>query len=52
MNKFECVYDSLIDEYLGGVDKVVETHMSWVFLGKHEAVKVFNPIDVGFVDEP
>ncbi len=50
MNKFECVYDSLIDEYLRGVDKVVETHMSKVFLGKHEAVKVFKPIDVGFVD--
>ena len=50
MDNVQCVYVSAIDEYLSGIRKVIETHMSWVFLGKHEAVKVFKPIDLFFVD--
>ena len=50
MDKVQCEYVSAVDEYLSGVRKVIETHMSWVFLGKHEAVKVFKPIDLFFVD--
>jgi|GEM_PF-1397192 len=50
MDKVQCEYVSAIDEYLSGIEKVIETHMSWVFLGKHEVVKVFKPIDLFFVD--
>ncbi len=50
MDKVQCEYISAIDEYLMGILKVIETHMSWVFLGKHEAVKVFKPVDLFFVD--
>ncbi len=50
MDKVQCEYACAIEEYLSGIEKVIETHMSWVFLGKHEAVKVFKPIDLFFVD--
>lgn len=50
MNKHETDYADAIDKYLGGIDKVVETHMSKVYLGKSKVVKAFRPIDLFFVD--
>lgn len=46
----EPEYACAIEKYLGGIDKVVETHMSIVYLGRREAIKVFKPIDLFFVD--
>lgn len=46
----ETEYDCAIEKYLGGTEKVIETHMSKVYLGKSEAIKAFKAIDVFFVD--
>lgn len=46
----EPVYACAIEKYLGGIDKVVETHMSFVYLGRREVIKVFKAIDLFFVD--
>lgn len=46
----ETEYDCAIEKYLGGTEKVIETHMSKVYLGKREAIKRFKAIDLFFVD--
>ncbi|MFH1432734.1 MAG: AAA family ATPase [archaeon] len=50
MDKPENGYMRAVEEYLGGIDEVIETHMSRVFLGEDTAVKAFKAIDLFFVD--
>ncbi len=41
---------SAIEEIIGPIEDIVETHMSLIYLGKDEVAKEIKPIDLGFTD--
>jgi uncharacterized protein len=40
----------LVKDLQAGSEALIETHISWVFLGRHEVFKVKKPVDFGFLD--
>jgi aminoglycoside phosphotransferase family enzyme/predicted kinase len=41
---------SLVDDLASGERKLIETHISWVLLDRHDVYKLKKPVDLGFLD--
>ena len=46
----EMKKNTAIEEIIGPIEDIVETHMSVIYLGKDEVAKEIKPIDLGFTD--
>lgn len=40
----------IVSDLRQGCDELIETHISWVFIGKEDVYKLKKPVDFGFLD--